>query len=148
MFVSVQWQNLPQETKTAWEEKAAKMNGELTSKFAAAETEANSTAGQSGPNHIVLTSPLPSESTSTLTPKAGSHLYGTRGSAKRKASENVQEMVEVSKVLSKEDVAKKDSKKLVTGYSLHSSDARKQAAANYPESSFGEVSRIIGTEVS
>ncbi|XP_034240054.1 protein polybromo-1 isoform X2 [Thrips palmi] len=52
-IVGTEWRGLPQEVKTAWEEKAAKMNEEMASKMAAAEAEANSTAGQIGPNHIV-----------------------------------------------------------------------------------------------
>lgn len=43
---------------------------------------------------------------------------------------------------------KKDGKKLVTGYILYSSDVRKTVAAQNPESNFGDVSRIVGNEVS
>lgn len=39
-------------------------------------------------------------------------------------------------------------KKLVTGYILYSSDVRKTVAGKFPESSFGEISRIVGNEVS
>jgi len=35
----------------------------------------------------------------------------------------------------------------VTGYILYSSDVRRSVAANHPESSFGEISRIVGNEV-
>jgi protein polybromo-1 len=38
-------------------------------------------------------------------------------------------------------------KKLVTGYILYSSDVRKTVAGKFPESSFGEISRIVGNEV-
>ncbi|GFG36133.1 hypothetical protein Cfor_02751 [Coptotermes formosanus] len=37
-------------------------------------------------------------------------------------------------------------KKLVTGYILYSSDVRRSVAANHPDSSFGEISRIVGNE--
>lgn len=52
-IVGNEWRNLPQEVKTQWEEKAAKMNEEMAAKFAKEEAEANSQAGQIGPNHIV-----------------------------------------------------------------------------------------------
>jgi len=35
----------------------------------------------------------------------------------------------------------------VTGYILYSSDVRRSVAANHPDSSFGEISRIVGNEV-
>lgn len=38
-------------------------------------------------------------------------------------------------------------KKLVTGYILYSSDVRRAVAQKYPDSSFGEISRIVGNEV-
>lgn len=41
---------------------------------------------------------------------------------------------------------KSSGKKLVTGYILYSSDVRRSVAANHPESSFGEISRIVGNE--
>jgi protein polybromo-1 len=37
-------------------------------------------------------------------------------------------------------------KKLVTGYILYSSDVRKSVASRFPESTFGEISRIVGNE--
>ncbi|XP_065348205.1 protein polybromo-1 isoform X6 [Cloeon dipterum] len=37
-------------------------------------------------------------------------------------------------------------KKLVTGYILYSSDVRKNVAIRFPDSSFGEISRIVGNE--
>ncbi|XP_049837847.1 protein polybromo-1 isoform X3 [Schistocerca gregaria] len=45
-------------------------------------------------------------------------------------------------------VAKKKSqgKKLVTGYILYSGDVRRAVQANHPDSSFGEISRIVGNE--
>lgn len=39
-------------------------------------------------------------------------------------------------------------KKLVTGYILYTSDVRKAVVQNNPDRSFGEVSRIVGNEVS
>ncbi|KAK7869922.1 hypothetical protein R5R35_013708 [Gryllus longicercus] len=41
---------------------------------------------------------------------------------------------------------KTSGKKLVTGYILYSSDVRRTVAANHPDSSFGEISRIVGNE--
>ncbi|XP_066994132.2 protein polybromo-1 isoform X3 [Anabrus simplex] len=41
---------------------------------------------------------------------------------------------------------KSSGKKLVTGYILYSSDVRRTVAANHPDSSFGEISRIVGNE--
>ncbi|XP_059470820.1 protein polybromo-1 [Neocloeon triangulifer] len=37
-------------------------------------------------------------------------------------------------------------KKLVTGYILYSSDVRKNVANRFPDSTFGEISRIVGNE--
>ncbi|KAK3930738.1 Protein polybromo-1 [Frankliniella fusca] len=42
--------------------------------------------------------------------------------------------------------AKKDGKKLVTGYILYSSDVRRAVQAQNPDSTFGDVSRIVGNE--
>ncbi|XP_063225207.1 protein polybromo-1 isoform X8 [Bacillus rossius redtenbacheri] len=39
-----------------------------------------------------------------------------------------------------------NAKKLVTGYLLYSSDVRRAIAANHPDSTFGEISRIVGNE--
>ncbi|GBP69254.1 Protein polybromo-1 [Eumeta japonica] len=41
---------------------------------------------------------------------------------------------------------KKDKQKIVTGYILYSSEVRKAISASNPESSFGEISRIVGNE--
>ncbi|CAG2064449.1 unnamed protein product [Timema podura] len=38
------------------------------------------------------------------------------------------------------------SKKVVTGYILYSGDVRRTVAAKHPESSFGDISRIVGNE--
>nr|XP_029731908.1 protein polybromo-1-like isoform X3 [Aedes albopictus] len=42
--------------------------------------------------------------------------------------------------------AKKEGKKLVTGYILYSSERRKTVVATHPEATFGEISRIVGNE--
>nr|CAD7444948.1 unnamed protein product [Timema bartmani] len=39
------------------------------------------------------------------------------------------------------------SKKVVTGYILYSGDVRRTVAAKHPESSFGDISRIVGNEI-
>ena len=52
----MQWRNLPQGIKTAWQEKAAKMNEELAPKYAAeteAEAKANGYASRIGPSNSV-----------------------------------------------------------------------------------------------
>lgn len=41
---------------------------------------------------------------------------------------------------------KSTSRKLVTGYILYSSEVRKQVVQNNPESTFGDISRIVGNE--
>lgn len=41
---------------------------------------------------------------------------------------------------------KSNNRKLVTGYILYSSEVRKQVAQNNPDSTFGEISRIVGNE--
>jgi protein polybromo-1 len=38
--------------------------------------------------------------------------------------------------------------KVMTGYTLYSSEIRKDIATKHPEASFGEISRLVGAEVS
>lgn len=44
--------------------------------------------------------------------------------------------------------AKTPGKKLVTGYILYSSEVRKSVAEKNPNKGFGEISRMVGTDVS
>lgn len=44
--------------------------------------------------------------------------------------------------------AKTPGKKLVTGYILYSSEVRKSVAEKNPDKGFGEISRMVGTDVS
>lgn len=41
----------------------------------------------------------------------------------------------------------KEKKKLVTGYILYSSEVRKSVAEKNPDKGFGEISRMVGTDV-
>ncbi|XP_044737785.1 protein polybromo-1 isoform X3 [Chrysoperla carnea] len=52
----------------------------------------------------------------------------------------------VSTPVSSKKEKKQGGKKIVTGYILYSSEVRKTVAQNNPDSTFGEISRIVGNE--